>query len=105
MLKRIRHVIETYPPSTYPKLYPAPIESVEKRLRTYRNANLFILLTGLALAFVGVYSSSEEMLNWDNKSVLGIYLLLQFLPMMLLGRSEFKQVPLKDRCNFGRFDG
>ena len=39
------------------------------------------------------------MLNWDNKSVLGIYLLLQFLPMMLLGRSEFKQFALMRKAS------
>ncbi len=99
MLKRMRHVIETYPPSTYPKLYPAPLDSVEKSQRTYRNANLFVLLIGLALVLVGVSSSSEEMLNWDNQSVLTIYLFLQYLPMMLLGRSELKQFALMRRAS------
>ena len=44
ILGRMKYVFETYPPSTYPKLYPVPVNVVEKGLRTYRIMNLPILL-------------------------------------------------------------
>ena len=44
ILNRMRYVFETYPPSTYPKLYPKPIEYYTKAPRNYRSINLFILL-------------------------------------------------------------
>ncbi len=83
ILSRVRYVVETYPPSKYPKLYPAPIEAVEKAQRNYRYMNLFALLAGFVLLFIGLYSPTEEMLNWDSVSVLGLYFLLQYSPFMI----------------------
>ncbi len=31
LLARMRHVLTTYPPAAYPKLYPKPIEQYERR--------------------------------------------------------------------------
>ena len=89
ILSRVRYVVETYPPSKYPKLYPVPIEAVEKAQRNYRNLNLFALLAGFVLLFIGVYSPTEEMLNWDSISVLGLYFLLQHSPVMIAASSGF----------------
>jgi len=99
ILSRLRHVIEKYPPSTYPKLYPVPVDVVEKGLRTYRIMNLPVLLIGLLLALVGVFSPSEEMLRWDSQSVLMFYFLLQVCPLMLVERSGFKYFRLMRKAN------
>ncbi len=99
LLSRVRHVIEKYPPSTYPKLYPVPVNVVEKGLRTYRIVNLPILLIGLLLVLVGVFSPSEEMLRWDSQSVLMFYFLLQVCPLMLVERSGFKYFRLMRKAN------
>ncbi len=99
LLSRVRHVIEKYPPSTYPKLYPVPVNVVEKGLRTYRIMNLPILLIGMLLVLVGVFSPSEEMLRWDSQSVLMFYFLLQVCPLMLVERSGFKYFRLMRKAN------
>ena len=90
VLSRVRRVVDTYPPSTHPKLYPVPIDTVEKALRTYRNLNTVALLAGCALVLIGVSSPSEEMLNWDSQSVLLIYFFLQVSPVMLVARTGVK---------------
>ena len=40
MLSRMRYVFETYPPSTYPKLYPKPVEYYKKAQRNYLGGHL-----------------------------------------------------------------
>ena len=90
VLSRVRHVVDTYPPSTHPKLYPVPIDTVEKALRTYRNLNTVALLAGFALVLIGVSSPSEEMLNWDSQSVLLIYFFLQISPLIFGARTGVK---------------
>ena len=57
--------------------------------------NLFALLAGFVLLFIGLYSPTEEMLNWDSISVLGLYFLLQYSPFMIT--SGFAYFNLKRR--------
>ena len=89
VLGRVRHVIETYPPSAYPRLYPVSLDVAKKAQRNYRNMNLFVLLAGVALVLVGLVSPSEEMLNWDSDSVLMMYFLLQYSPMIIAATAGF----------------
>ena len=51
ILSRIRYVVETYPPSEYPKLYPKSIEYYEKAQRNYKTVNQFIFVAGFILMF------------------------------------------------------
>ena len=99
ILSRVRYVVETYPPSKYPKLYPVPIEAVEKAQRNYKNMNLFALLVGFVLLFIGAYSPTEEMLNWDSISVITIYFLVQHSPMMIAATSGFTYFNLMRRAD------
>ena len=98
ILSRVRYVIKEYPPSTHPKLYPVPVEVVEKRLTIYRMMNLVVLFAGFALVIRGLSAPSEEMLNWDSQSMLSIYFMLQMAPLMLLERSIFKYFRLMRRA-------
>ena len=96
ILTRMRYVFETYPPSTYPRLYPKPIEYYEKARRNYRIINLFILLAGLLILGVLLgYSRSGE---WDHVIALW-YFLLQFLPVLLLDLSSLKEFKLMRNAN------
>ncbi len=96
ILSRMRYVFETYPPSTYPKLYPKPIEYYEKARRNYRNMNLFIFLAGLLLLAVLLgYSRSGK---WDHVIAFW-YLLVQFFPVMLLSLSSLKELKLMRNAN------
>ncbi len=91
ILSRMRYMFETYPPSTYPKLYPKPIEYYKKSQRKYRIINLSILLAGLLiLAVLLVYSRSGK---WDH-AIAGWYFMVQFVPVMLLDLSELKESKL-----------
>ena len=99
MLNRMRYVIDKYPPSTHPKLYPVSIDTVEKGLSTYRMMNRFILLAGVALVLNGVYSPSDEMLNRDSQSVLLFYFMLQYSPLLVLGRFGVKYLSLMRKAN------
>ncbi len=99
MLNRMRYVVETYPPSRYPKLYPVSIDTVEKGMRTFRIMNFIILLVGFVLVFLGVYSPSEEMLNWRGQSVLTIFFFLQVTPLLLAELSGFKYFELMRKAN------
>lgn len=86
LLSRVRSVVETYPPSTYPKLYPVPVEDVEKAQRTYKHLNTFALLAGLILVSTSVYTRRIEMLNWDSQAVLFLYTVLQLSPHVFAAR-------------------
>jgi hypothetical protein len=55
VVSRMRDVLQKYPPSTHPKLYPLPVEYDQRRLRNCAGLNLAIVVAGLliiaALAF------------------------------------------------------
>ena len=87
----MRYVFETYPPSTYPKLYPKPIEYYTKAQRNYRIVNLFVLLAGLLILAVllGISRSGE----WDH-AIASWYFIVQLFPMMLLELSSLKEFKL-----------
>ncbi len=95
----MRYVVETYPPSKYPKLYPVSIDIVEKGMRTFRGMNFVILLVGFGLVFLGVYLPSEEMLNWRGQSVFTIYFVLQIIPLVLAELAGFKYFELMRKAN------
>ncbi len=95
VLRRLKYVVETYPPSEYPRLYLVPVDVREKAQRNYRNLNLLALLVGFGLVFIGVYSPSEEMLNWDSISVLALYMALQYSPMIIAASPGFTYFNVK----------
>ena len=99
VLGRVRHVVENYPPSDYPRLYPVSLDVAKKAQRTYWNMNLFVLLAGIALVLVGLFWPSEEMLHWDSDSVLLIYLLLQYSPMIIAATPGFTYFNLMRRAD------
>ncbi len=98
ILSRMRYVVETYPPSKYPKLYPVPIDIVEKGQRNFRNMNLFILLAGFLLVLIGVFSGYSANDSSDG-IFLTIYFFVQFSPMLLAEISGFKYFKLMRKAN------
>ena len=75
------YVLETYPPSTHPKLYPKPIEFYEKAQRNYRISNQFILVAGLIL--IAMLLGKPRSGEWDSNIVF-TYFMVQFIPLMRL---------------------
>ncbi|MCG8607739.1 hypothetical protein MJD09_22490 [bacterium] len=96
MLSRIQYVVEKYPPSKYPKLYPKPIEYYEKARRYYKNINSFILLAGLLLLAMLVSESRSG--EWDG-AIVNTYFMVQFFPMMLMEIWSFKYYKLMRKTN------
>ena len=99
VLGRLRHVVETYPPATYPKLYPVSMDALAQTQRHYRNLNMFALMCGVALLLSGIYSGGDELLSWDTQSVLTLYFFLQMSPGLLLTRAILNYYKLMRRAN------
>ncbi len=99
ILGRVKHVVEKYPPSVYPRLYPVSLDVAKKAQRTYWNMNLFALLAGFALVLVGLFRPTEKMLNWDSDSVLLIYLLLQYSPLIIASTAGFTYFSLMRKAD------
>jgi hypothetical protein len=98
LLSRMRHVITTYPPAQYPKLYPQPIECYQKMHTGYAKSNQLIMLLGLLV--LGVV----EFFNFAQPGQIGegiplIYGALQFLPLLRLELSEMGQFKLMREAN------
>jgi hypothetical protein len=92
MLKRTRFLLETYPPSAYPALYPEPLTYYHKAQLFYRNFSAFILLVGLLLLaiFIG-YSGSAD---WDAGNIAFVYFMLQFFPLAFVELKSFQHYKL-----------
>lgn len=89
VLQRMRYVVQTYPRTEYPRLYPVSLDRVEAAQRSYRNLNGFALATGLALVAAGLLIPGEDMLGWDTLSVMTLYLMLQLSPLLIATRPGF----------------
>ncbi len=88
---RMRYVIEHYPPSKYPKLYPQDVELYHKYHRNYLRVNNLLLFAGIAILLVlillqvDVVQEKFSLLPWA-------YFMLQFIPLLVLEKSEFNQI-------------
>ena len=102
ILGRMRYVLETYPPSKYPKLYPKPHEDYERAHRTFKRVNRFIIALGfvvmLALLFVVDHSGFADD-GYISEAWPMAYGVIQFVPLLLLELSEFKQLKLMRQAN------
>lgn len=87
ILRRARELIDTYPPSAYPKLYPEPLPKIERRLAIYRNLNVGLMLLGfglLAAAWVTDYRIAARYGAYPTMVAHGVYSMLQLSPMIVL---------------------
>jgi hypothetical protein len=95
VLERLRYVVKHYPPESYPRLYPVPLRQVERAQRNYRVMNLLVLGVGLALVGYTAWTPSEELLGWDTKTVVFLYYMLQYSPLMIATTAGFTYFNLK----------
>ena len=87
ILRRARELIESYPPSAYPKLYPEPLPKIERMLAIYRNLNVGFLLLGLgllAVAWVSDYRIAARYGAYPTMVAHGVYSMLQLSPAIVL---------------------
>jgi MFS family permease len=67
IMSRGRYVLQNFPPSTHPKLYPQPPEYYERRLRNFGRLNLAVVVAGL-LIIVGLILGTLGG-EWDGRIV------------------------------------
>lgn len=92
LLARMQHLMATYPPETYPKLYPGPIEQYKLAHLAFKYASRFVLLLGFVILFAVMFwvdhSTFAEHGFISNAWPAG-YGFIQFLPLMAVEFSEF----------------
>ncbi|MCZ4271107.1 hypothetical protein [Maritalea porphyrae] len=94
-LKRINFVRKNYPKETYPKLYPEGagglLASISGLRVLYRYANYFIASVGfVGLAAMLITGFEPHPLGGSEIFVM-LYFILQILPIVILGVSEYEQ--------------
>jgi hypothetical protein len=98
LLRHSRRLIEAFPPSEYPKLYPEPLERIERKLRVYRNLNTGLLLLGLGLlaaAWLLDYRIAAKYGAYPTMVAHATYSMLQVLPLVafsLWGLAYYKRM-------------
>lgn len=99
VLRRARALIEAYPPSEYPKLYPVPRATIERLLRFYRQLHLGLVVLGFALlaaAWKTGYTLDAVLRPGDAYPIKNPfpfatgYMFLQWLSVMLFGYWEIR---------------
>ena len=96
ILKRMRLLIETYPPSAYPKLYPRPIEAYDRAERLFRRMNHVFFVGGVVLIAIllGLPRSGE----WDH-AIVTWYFMFQCLPLIVLDVRAHQEFKLMRKAN------
>lgn len=63
LISNRRYVLQNFPPSTHPKLYPQPLEYYERKLRNFARLNMAVVGAGVALivAILGALAGA-----WDG---------------------------------------
>lgn len=88
----MQHVLSMYPPETYPKLYPRPIEHYKMGQLAFKYVSRFILLLGLLILFAVMFWVDHSIFADDgfiSEAWPAAYGMIQFLPLMALEFSEF----------------
>jgi hypothetical protein len=85
VLRHVRRLIETFPPSEYPKLYPEPLATIDRKLRVFHNLNTGLLLLGLGLlagAWLSDYRIAAKYGAYPTMVAHATYSMLQVVPMV-----------------------
>lgn len=89
IVKRLNQLIETHPPAEFPKLYTQPVKQFIKMKQLFMLLNILMLAFGFCII---VYSFQYEWILTTNQ--LTGYLVLQYLPLLLLEIFESKQLKI-----------
>ena len=92
LLERMQQVLTLYPPETYPKLYPKPIEYYKMGQLTFKYVNRFVLLLGLAVLFAIMFWVDHSTFADDgfiSEAWPAAFGMIQYLPLLAVEISEF----------------
>ena len=97
LLGRMRRVMDEYPPSRYPKLYPRPIEHYRLGQAVFRWVNWGLVLVGFGVLYAAFYVDGGTYAKDGYISELWptAYGMLQFLPLVALeiaGLGQFRMM-------------
>ena len=102
ILGRMKSILEVYPRSQYPKLYPRPVEYYKKGQRRYRLINRAIFLLGFVVLFALLFVVDHASFADDgfiSEAWPAAYGMIQFLPLIFLEFSEFSQFKQMRKAN------
>jgi hypothetical protein len=100
IIKRIEAVLKSFPPESYPKLYPESVDKVNAAKSRYKLLNQIIIFIGLGL--MGLYAFMAADYDGNQKFAEGLPLMfgmVQFIPFMLLEVSGCRQFKLMRKAN------
>ena len=101
ILARMGAMLETYPPSTHPKLYPKSVEYYQRGQAAFKWANRLIFLLGF-VALYGAWKFDHGTFADDgyiSEAWPAAYGVIQFLPLMALELMGFQQFKLMRDAN------
>ncbi|MGB5165830.1 MAG: hypothetical protein WBN09_12275 [Woeseiaceae bacterium] len=95
LLARMQHVLATYPPEAYPKLYPRSTEHYKASHRAFKYASRFILALGFLILFAVMFWVDHS--TFADHGFISVvwpaaYGVIQFLPLMAIEISEFSHL-------------
>ena len=94
LLSRMRAVMENYPPTAYPKLYPRPVEYYRMGQLAYKYVNWAILLLGLVVLYAVMFLVDHSTFADDGYISVAwpaAYGMIQFIPVIVIELAEFSQ--------------
>lgn len=92
MLERMQQVLKSYPPETYPKLYPKPIEYYKMGQLVFKLVYRFIFILGLAILLAVMFWVDHGSFADDgfiSEAWPAAFGMIQFLPLLVVELSEF----------------
>ena len=89
-VNELTKVINKHPPNEYPKLYPVSLTVIVQAIKKFKLANLITGLIGIALIIHGLLSPDNQLLSWNNESVVMLYFILQLTPFLAAELSGYK---------------
>ena len=96
IVRRMTHVLDNYPPSTHPRLYPRPVKHYERKRSTYRTLNYVILAVGVAV-FAALTTVDFDRKTFAN--AVFFYFLLQFAPLLWIEHTLRAELKLMRELN------
>jgi hypothetical protein len=102
ILSRTQYVMDTYPPSQYPRLYPKPIEYYRLGQLGFKYVTRFIAVLGFVILYAIMFLVDHSTFADDgfiSEAWPAGYGVIQFLPLMVLEFSEFGQYKMMRKAN------
>jgi len=94
ILGLINNSMQQHPRNAYPKLYPLEEDAIKGKLNVFKIFNTVVVSIGLGILAMSIINSSDDLAGWDDQAVLGVFLMLQYLPMLYLGTQGFAYLKL-----------